>query len=43
MDVYHLIYVLFRCWDYGGAYMDVYNLVYLLFRCWDYGGTYGRI
>ena len=20
MDVYHLVYVLFKCWDYGGAY-----------------------
>ena len=20
MDVYNLVYVLFRCWDYGGAY-----------------------
>ena len=41
MDVHHL--VLFRCWDYGGAYMDVYHLVYPLFRFWDYGGTNGRI
>ena len=36
MDVHNLVYLLFRCWDYGATY-GRNNLVYVLFRCWDYG------
>ena len=43
MDVYLLVYVLFRCWDNPVAHMDVYLLVYVLFRCWDNGGAYGHV